>query len=80
MVLTPNDLFSWNNKYSKYRVMLLRYIYITVNSFLIFQLCTLLTLCMLVLSSREGVVFLVLLPSLHLTMVHVLPPPVSKAN
>ncbi len=27
MVLTPNDLFSWNNKYSKYRVTLLRYIH-----------------------------------------------------
>jgi hypothetical protein len=26
MVLTPNDLFSWNNKYSKYTVILLRYI------------------------------------------------------
>jgi hypothetical protein len=23
MVLTPNDLFSWNNKYSKYTVTLL---------------------------------------------------------
>ncbi len=27
MVLTPNDLFSWNNKYSKYRVTLLCYIH-----------------------------------------------------
>ncbi len=27
MVLTPNDLFSWNNKYSKYMVILLRYIH-----------------------------------------------------
>ncbi len=26
MVLTPNDLFSWNNKYSKYMVILSRYI------------------------------------------------------
>jgi hypothetical protein len=24
MVLTPNDLFSWNNKYSKYTVIQLR--------------------------------------------------------
>jgi hypothetical protein len=27
MVLTPNDLFSWNNKYSKYMAILLRYIH-----------------------------------------------------
>jgi hypothetical protein len=27
MVLTPNDLFSWNNKYSKHMVILLRYIH-----------------------------------------------------
>jgi hypothetical protein len=27
MVLTPNDLFSWNNKYSKYMVILSRYIH-----------------------------------------------------
>ncbi len=27
MVLTPNDLFSWNNKYSKYMVIILCYIH-----------------------------------------------------
>jgi hypothetical protein len=27
MVLTPNDLFSWNNKYSKYTVILSHYIH-----------------------------------------------------
>jgi hypothetical protein len=27
MVLTPNDLFSWNNKYSEYRL----YYYITLQ-------------------------------------------------
>ncbi len=27
MVLTPNDLFSWNNKYSKYTVTLLHLYY-----------------------------------------------------
>ncbi len=30
MVLTPNDLFSWNNKYSKYTVILLRHIHYNV--------------------------------------------------
>jgi hypothetical protein len=39
-----------------------------------------LTLCMLVFSSREGVVFLVLLLSFHLTETHVLSPPESEAN
>jgi hypothetical protein len=27
MVLTPNDLFSWNNKYSEYMAILLHYIH-----------------------------------------------------
>jgi hypothetical protein len=40
MVLTPNDLFSWNNKYSKYMVIYYA-IYIAMNSLLISQLCTL---------------------------------------
>jgi hypothetical protein len=35
---------------------------------------------MLVFLSREGVVFLVPLSSSHLTMVHVVSPPVSEAN
>jgi hypothetical protein len=41
MVLTPNDLFSWNNKYSKYMVILLHIYYIITGSLSIFQLCTL---------------------------------------
>ncbi len=78
MVLTPNDLFSWNNKYSEYRL----YYYITLQ-WIHCQLSSSarwLTLCMLVSSSREGVVFLVFLPSSHFTEFHVLPPPVSEAN
>jgi hypothetical protein len=78
MVLTPNDLFSWNNKYSEYRL----YYYITLQ-WIHRQLCSYarwLTLCMLVSLSREGVVFFVFLPSSHFTEIHVLPPPVSEAN
>jgi hypothetical protein len=33
MVLTPNDLFSWNNKYSKYTVILTHYILYIDNRF-----------------------------------------------
>jgi hypothetical protein len=79
MVLTPNDLFSWNNKYSKHKDILLCYIHCMAR-------CSLsdcahqLTLCMLVFSSREGVVFLVLSLSFHLTETHVLSPPESEAN
>ncbi len=51
-----------------------------MNSLLIFQLCTSLTLCMLAFWSREGVVFFVLSSSSHLTMGHVSPLPVSVAN
>ncbi len=40
MVLTPNDLFSWNNKYSKYTIILLWLYTSTMDSLLIFQLCT----------------------------------------
>ncbi len=35
MVLTPNDLFSWNNKYSKYMVTLL---YLHYNEFIRYPL------------------------------------------
>jgi hypothetical protein len=41
MVLTPNDLFSWNNKYSKYMVILSHIYTLTMGSLSIFQLCTL---------------------------------------
>jgi hypothetical protein len=40
MVLTPNDLFSWNNKYSKYMVILLYTFTLAMGSLFIFQLCT----------------------------------------
>ncbi len=77
MVLTPNDLFSWNNKYSKYMVTLLRiYTLQWVNS-PSSSYARQLTLCMLVTLSREGVVFL---SSFHFTKIHVLPSPVSEAN
>jgi hypothetical protein len=80
MVLTPNDLFSWNNKYSKYMAILLHYIH--YNGFIAnsFSYARWLTLCMLVSLSREGVVFFVFLSSSHLTEIHVLPPPVSETN
>jgi hypothetical protein len=35
MVLAPNDLFSWNNKYSKYAVTLLHLHY---NEFILYPL------------------------------------------
>ncbi len=80
MVLTPNDLFSWNNKYSKYTVILphiytLQWIY-SLSSGYAHQL----TLCMRVTLSREGVVFFIFLPLLHFTEIHVLPSPVSELN
>jgi hypothetical protein len=80
MVLTPNDLFSWNNKYSKYTVILshiytLQRIHSSSSSYV-----RQLTLCMMITLSREGVVFLVFLSSLHFTEIHVLPSPVSEAN
>ncbi len=40
MVLTPNDLFSWNNKYSKYTIILSRLYTLETDSLFIFQLCT----------------------------------------
>ncbi len=55
--------------------------YITMNLFCILQLCTsTLTLCMLASWSREGVVFVVLSSSSHLTVSHVFPLPISGAN
>jgi hypothetical protein len=55
--------------------------YITMNLFFILQLCTsTLTLCMLAFWSHEGVVFLVLSSSSHLTVGHVFPLPMSGAN
>jgi hypothetical protein len=79
MVVTPNDLFSWNNKYSKYTSYYRNYIH-EHNSLSIFQLCTSLTLCMLAFWSCEGVVFLVHSPSSHFTADHVLPLPLSGVN
>ncbi len=80
MVLTPNDLFSWNNKYNEYMAILLHYLLYNglIVNFSIYA--RRLTLCMLVSLSREGVVFLVFLSSSHFTEIHVLPPPVSGAN
>jgi hypothetical protein len=40
MVLTPNDLFSWNNKYSKYTIILSHLYTLTMDSLSAFQLCT----------------------------------------
>ncbi len=80
MVLTPNDLFSWNNKYSKYTV-ILSHIYTLQWIHSLSSGCARqLTLCMRVTLSREGVVFLVFLPLLHFTEIHVLPSPVSEPN
>ncbi len=79
MVLTPNDLFSWNNKYSKYTSYYCDYIH-KYNSLSIFQLCTSLTLCMLAFWSREGVVLLVHSSSSLLTAGHVFSLPLSGAN
>ena len=76
MVLTPNDLFSWNNKYNEYRL----FYYITMDCRQSSSYARQLTLCMLVTLSREGVVFLVFLSSSHFTEIHVLPPPVSGAS
>ncbi len=59
MVMAPNDLFSWNNKYKKY--MSLRIFTLSSWSY-----ARELTLCMLAFWSHEGVVFLDFLPSPHL--------------
>jgi hypothetical protein len=75
MVLAPNDLFSWNNKYSKYTN-----IYIATTFTFISSCAHQLTLCMLASWSREGVVFLVLLSSSHLTTYHVLSLSLSGLN
>jgi hypothetical protein len=80
MVLTPNDLLSWNNKYSKYMVILshiytLQWIHSPSSGY-----ARQLTLCMRITLSREGVVFCVFLSPLHFTDIHVLPSPVSESN
>jgi hypothetical protein len=79
MVLTPNDLFSWNNKYSKYtsyyRDYIHKYIHSPSSSY-----AHQLTLCMLAFRSCEGVVFLVHSLSSHFTAGHVFPLPLSGAN
>ncbi len=80
MVLTPNDLFSWNNKYSKYTIILSR-LYTLVQIHYSSSSCAhQLTLCMLVFWSCEGFVFPVLSSSSHLTIGHVFPLPLSGAN
>jgi hypothetical protein len=58
MVIAPNDLFSWNNKYNKYCTDIY-----TLSSW---SYARELTLCMLAFWSHEGVVFLDFLPSPHL--------------
>jgi hypothetical protein len=40
MVLTPNDLFSWNNKYCKYTIILAQLYTLVTDSLFIFQLRT----------------------------------------
>ncbi len=67
MVIAPNYLFSWNNKYNKYNVT--KDIY-TLSSW---SYARKLTLCMLVFWSHEGVVFLDFLPSPHLVTSFLLP-------
>jgi hypothetical protein len=61
MVLSPNDLFSWNNKYNKYNN------YTFTDTFTSFSLsyARQLTLCMLASRSHAGVVILGLLSSSH---------------
>ncbi len=61
MVLAPNDLFSWNNKYNKYNE------YNVTDTFTYFFLgyAHQLTLCMLASWSHEGVIFLDFLSPSH---------------
>ncbi len=80
MVLTPNDLFSWNNKYSKYTVILSHYIHQQWVHSSSSSYARQLTLCMLAFWSCEGVLFLILSSSSHLTTYHVFPLPLSGAN
>jgi hypothetical protein len=79
-VLTPNDLFSWNNKYSNYTIILSRLYTSTMDSLFIFRLCTLTYSVHASFWSCEGVVFLVLSLSSHFTTYHVFPLPLSRAN
>jgi hypothetical protein len=80
MVLTPNDLFSWNNKYSKYMVILSHIYTLQRVHFLSSGYARQLTLCMRITLSREGVVFFVFLSLSHFTKIHVSPSPVSELN
>ncbi len=61
MVLAPNDLFSWNNKYNKYN----EYNVTVTFTYFFLSYAHQLTLCMLASWSHEGVVFLDFLPSSH---------------
>jgi hypothetical protein len=80
MVATPNDLFSWNNKYSKYTVTLLHYIHQWRVHSSLSSNARQLTLCMLASWSCEGVVFLVHPSSSHFTAGHVFSLPLSGVN
>ncbi len=60
MVIAPNDLFSWNNKYNEYNVTK------DIYTFSSWSYARELTLCMLAFWSHEGVVFLDFLPFPHL--------------
>jgi hypothetical protein len=61
MVLAPNDLFSWNNKYNKYN----NYTFTDTFTCFFLSYARQLTLCMLASRSRAGVVILGLLSSSH---------------
>ncbi len=80
MVLTPNDLFSWNNKYNKYTIILSHLYTLTIDSLFIFRNARhLLCAC----SHSEAVKGSSSLSStclLILTMDHVFSLPLSGAN
>jgi hypothetical protein len=61
MVLAPNDLFSWNNKYNKYN----NYTFTDPFTCFFLSYAHQLTLCMLASWSHAGVVILGLLSSSH---------------
>ncbi len=71
MVLTPNDLFSWNNKYNKYN----KYTFTDTFTCFFLSYAHQLTLCMLASRNHAGVVILGLLSSCH-----VFSPPLSGLN
>jgi hypothetical protein len=62
MVLAPNDLFSWNNKYNKYN----NYSFTDTFTCFFLSYARQLTLCMLASRSHAGVVILGLLSSSHI--------------